>query len=193
MSVICLEGLDGTGKSSVATALSTYFGATVVRNPGTTPLASEIREVLLHKTSVEVPPEEACLLFTAATISTMRRAREMSDAGTRVVLDRGFHSTVAYQGASGCPREVLSAARSCIPQAIFPDRVFYLMVAEHERLRRITSAKGRGADRFEQKPTEYFRKVASGYAEQMSTMYPIDASYSVYDVAHTIAEISGWK
>jgi dTMP kinase len=192
---ICLEGMDGSGKSTVARQLSNKYGAIVVSNPGHTRLAEALREILLHRTDIDIPALEAATIFMAGSISTMRRCRELADEGRRVVLDRGFESTYAYQSADGCPLSSLMCLANAVPAQIHPEMTLFLDVPAEVRAARLAAAEGRGKDRFERRGAEYFERVAVGYrrASQLFSTLTLNGNRPVDAVADEIACIAGWK
>jgi dTMP kinase len=192
---ICLEGMDGCGKTTVARYLSTKYGATVIGNPGGTRLTEALRDILLHRTDIDLPPLEAATLFMAGSISTMRRCRELADEGRRVVLDRGFESTYAYQSADGCPLSSLMCLTNAVPAQIHPEMSLFIDVPPAVRAERLAATEGRGNDRFERKGAEYFERVAVGYrrASQLFSTLTINGNRTVEEVADDIASIAGWK
>lgn len=192
---ICLEGMDGCGKTTVAKYLATKYGAVHVGNPGHTRLAEALREILLHRTDIDIPALEAATVFMAGTISTMRRCRELADEGRRVILDRGFASTYAYQSADGCPLSSLMNLTNAVPSQIQPEMTLFLDAPTEVRVARMAAAGNRGKDRFESKGAEYFERVAVGYrrAAQLFSTISINANQTVEQVADDIACAAGWK
>jgi dTMP kinase len=192
---ICLEGMDGSGKTTAARYLATKYGATVISNPGGTRLTEALREILLHRTDIDIPALEAAAIFIAGSISTMRRCRELVDEGRRVILDRGFASTYAYQSADGCPLSSLMNLTNAVPAQIQPEITLFLDASPTVRAERLAAAGNRGKDRFESKGAEYFERVAVGYrrAAQLFSTLSINANRTVEEVADEIACTAGWK
>lgn len=173
---ISFEGIDGAGKSSHIGALAAAFvaqGRTVVRTrePGGTPLAEKLRELLLHDPMDALT--ESLLVF-AARRDHLRCVIAPALARSDVVLcDRFTDATFAYQGAGrGFDLSVLSflehAAQTGIDlEANFmlePDMTVWFDLAPEVAAARLAGA--RVPDRFEAQPVEFFRRVARGYAER---------------------------
>ncbi len=103
--LIVFEGIDGCGKSTQAKLFTdrlTREGLEhrFVREPGTTPIAESVREILLHATTTALSPETELFLYLAARADLYRQeVLPALAAGQIVVSDRCFWSTVAYQGA----------------------------------------------------------------------------------------------
>ena len=99
---IALEGIEGTGKSTVAERLAAHLNSTgrpsiVVREPGGTSVGEGIRELLLHGDHIE--PWTEALLFAAQRSQLVAEVvRPALAEGTWVVSDRTVYSSLAYQG-----------------------------------------------------------------------------------------------
>lgn len=102
---ISFEGLDGAGKTTQVELLGRWLDAHKVAHirtyePGGTPLGSKIRQLLFHHPELTITPLAETFLFQAD------RAQHFAtvilpalDAGTLVISDRCFDSSIAYQGA----------------------------------------------------------------------------------------------
>jgi dTMP kinase len=191
---ICLEGMDGTGKTSTAKLLAERYGATHLANPGATELSMRLRQLLLHEVNVQIPPLESACLFTAGTVSTMRKCFEMAAEDKRVILDRSFLSTFAYQSADGCPMFSLVNLFNSIPAQIQPEATIYFEAPRHVRMARM-SAQGRNPDRYEAKGQDFYDRVELGYerAAKMFSTLKINADRPQDEVVEEIACIAGWK
>src|SRR5918993_2590833 len=98
--LITLEGIDGAGKTTVATALAEALGAVLLREPGGVALSERIR-VLVADPALHVDPRAEALLYAAARAQLVaERLRPLLDAGETVLLDRFVDSSLAYQGAA---------------------------------------------------------------------------------------------
>jgi dTMP kinase len=99
---IVFEGAEGSGKSTQARLLSDWLGRVgiphrLTREPGGTPVAEEIRSVILH--GVDIPVQTELLLVLAARSVHVRELIEPElAAGKIVICDRYELSTLAYQG-----------------------------------------------------------------------------------------------
>lgn len=173
---ITFEGIDGAGKSSHIEGLAAAFRAqgrtvTVSREPGGTPLAEKLREMVLNDPMDALT--ESLLIF-AARRDHLRNVIEPALARGDVVLcDRFTDATFAYQGAGrGFDLGVLSTLERLTQTGLAPDAnlmrepdltVWFDLPPEvaAERL-----AGARVPDRFEAQPVEFFRRVAKGYADR---------------------------
>lgn len=105
--LIALEGIDGCGKTTQATALAASLGATLTREPGATHIGARLRELLLAAPGDEAaaPPAPVPSPRTEALLMVADRAEHVAlviepalSAGQWVVTDRFSGSTLAYQG-----------------------------------------------------------------------------------------------
>ncbi|MDR2334097.1 MAG: dTMP kinase [Burkholderiaceae bacterium] len=173
---ISFEGIDGAGKSSHIAALAQAFRdtgrvVTLTREPGGTPLAEKLREMLLHDGMDALT--EALLAF-AGRRDHLRCVIEPALARGEVVLcDRFTDATFAYQGAGrGFDRQVLSYLEQLVqtglaedPQRLRnPDVTIWFDVPPRVAAQRLAAA--RAPDRFEAQPEAFFERVAQGYADR---------------------------
>jgi dTMP kinase len=169
---ITFEGIDGAGKSTHIEAVAQRLreaGATVVltREPGGTPLAERLREMLLHE-GMDVLTE-ALLVFAARRDHIVRVIAPALAAGHTVLCDRFTDATFAYQGGGrGAPLEALAQLERLVQGALQPDlTIWFDLPAALAAQRR---AQARAADRFEQQDLDFFERVRSGYAARAGAM-----------------------
>jgi dTMP kinase len=161
-----LEGIDGSGKSSLAARLGTALrgrGRDVVhaREPGGTPIGEQIRGVLLDARNRTMVPGAELFLYMACRAQLVDEViRPALERGAVVLLDRYYYSTAAYQGAAGRVgiRTVLDLAER-VARFPKPDRVLLLDLDPAEARRR----DGVRNDRVESKGIEYQRKVRAAF------------------------------
>ena len=173
---ITFEGIDGAGKSShialLADALRSAGREVVLtREPGGTPLAEKLRELLLHE------PMDALtevLLAFAARRDHLRQVIGPALAKGHVVLcDRFTDATFAYQGAgrgfdAGALSYMERLAQTGIVQSddlmLNPDMTLWFDLPPAVAAARLADA--RAPDRFESQPLAFFSRVAQGYADR---------------------------
>ena len=173
---ISFEGIDGAGKSSHIEGLAAAFRAqgrtvTVSREPGGTPLAEKLREIVLGDPMDALT--ESLLIF-AARRDHLRNVIEPALARGDVVLcDRFTDATFAYQGGGrGFDWDVLSTLERMVQKKqgpagdlmLEPDLTVWFDLAPEVAAERLAGA--RVPDRFEAQPVEFFRRVAQGYADR---------------------------
>jgi len=173
---ITFEGIDGAGKSSHIDALAQALRAaghtvTLTREPGGTPLAEKLREMLLHDSMDALT--EAMLMFAARREHLAALIEPSLAAGKWVVSDRFTDATFAYQGAGrGFDRGVLLILEHLAQTGLAqdpdlmrePDATVWFDVPVEVAAQRLAAA--RAPDRFEAEPQAFFQRVAQGYAER---------------------------
>lgn len=193
---IALEGGEGVGKSTQAVLLAERLrarGVSVVltREPGGTPGAEEIRDLLLHRT----PPggwtgEAEALLFAAARADHVaRRIRPALDAGEWVLCDRFVGSSITYQGgAGGLTTNAIRQLHAFGSGGLTPDATLVLQLRGGEGVRRARARDDDSTDAIGGRSEAYHRAVdaAFGALTKEPGSHPIDASGSPEEVAARI-------
>jgi dTMP kinase len=161
---ITLEGIEGVGKTTqVATvratleALGRRFHGT--REPGGTPLAEDIRALVLAPRTEPVPGSaELLLMFAARAVHVANLIEPTLAAGQDVVCDRFTDATYAYQGGGrGVPVADVAALEAITHGGLQPDLTLLLDAPPALALQR---AKRRSAaDRFEAETLAFFERV----------------------------------
>ncbi|GAB1386391.1 dTMP kinase [Melaminivora sp.] len=173
---ITFEGIDGAGKSSHIETLAQAFAAagrsvTLTREPGGTPLAEQLRALLLHQAMDALT--EVLLVFAARRDHLCQVIEPALARGEVVLCDRFTDATFAYQGAGrGFDWKTLSnlellAQTGCGQQAGLmrnPDLTLWFDLPPAMAAARLAAA--RQPDRFEAQPQAFFSLVAQGYAER---------------------------
>lgn len=198
---ITFEGIDGAGKSTQIDALAQRLrerGATVTctREPGGTPLAEQLRELVLH-TGMDALTE-ALLVFAARRDHVRERIAPAIQRGETVICDRFTDATFAYQGGGrGFDATVLAQLEQWVHGGLQPDLTLWLdLPAELAAQRR---AAVRAADRFERQDLDFFAAVRGAYAARCAAaprrIVRIDATQPREQVWQQIAaalEARGW-
>ena len=167
---ITFEGIDGAGKSTHIAAVAERLrraGANVVstREPGGTPLAERLRELVLHE---PMDTLTECLLVFAARRDHLQQVIEPALArGDTVLCDRFTDATFAYQGGGGGAdlqrlaqlEAWVQGTRDGVRQ---PDLTIWFDLPPALAAQR--RAQVRAADRFEQQDVDYFERVRAAYA-----------------------------
>ena len=167
---ISFEGIDGAGKSTHIDGLAAAFKAqgrqvTLSREPGGTPLAEKLREMVLHDAMDSLT--EALLIFAARRDHLQQVIEPALARGDVVLCDRFTDATFAYQGSGrGFDLGVLHQLEQwvqAIPNGIRqPDVTVWFELDPAIAAVRLAGA--RVPDRFEAQPVEFFQKVSDGYA-----------------------------
>jgi dTMP kinase len=152
--LLVIEGIDGTGKTTVVAELVALLrdqGYDVVasREPTDGPWGQKIRG-LYTKGRESITPEEEVQWFLNDRLEHVAQViRPALESGNLVVLDRYYHSTVAYQGARG--GDVQTLFQRNLDIAPEPDLTIILDLTLDEALRRVQEFRGDVADSFEQR------------------------------------------
>lgn len=175
--IVAIEGLDGTGKSTVVRALAERLGAVVMTSP-----PASMRDE--RRLADELGPEQRRPFYRRANEVVMNEAVASSFAGTPVVLDRSIASTLAY----GSAERGKVATRAHLPKDLpLPDHTVVLEVEESRRRQRHRD-RGTEVTVEEQRlaTDDAFReRVQQGY-QALATMV-VDANGSVATVVDLIA------
>ncbi|KRD39207.1 MULTISPECIES: dTMP kinase [unclassified Lysobacter] len=189
--LITLEGGEGAGKSTVLAALRDALEATGVevvctREPGGTPLAEQIRGLLLDPHHEPATPEAELLLVFAGRAQHVRETLLPAlRRGAWVISDRFTDASYAYQGEGRGLDAAFIAELERRVVGIEPALTLLLDVPVAIGLQR---ARGRGAvDRIEAEREDFFERVRAGYRAraqaQAHRFHVIDASQPADAVA----------
>ena len=161
---VTFEGVDWSGKSTQAELLAAWLreqGRRVLstREPGGTPVAEAMRELVLHGDDMS-PWAEAALYAAARAENVARVIRPALERGEDVVCDRYLDSSVAYQGAGrGLGEEPVRDLSLLVTGGLLPDRTFLVLLDPGEARRRA----GERHDRIERAGEEFMRSVDRAY------------------------------
>ena len=194
--LISIEGGEGAGKSTVLSALRDALladGEEVVstREPGGTPLAERIRELLLGGTGEPVhPPTELLLMFASRAQHVREVVLPALQRGAWVISDRFTDSSYAYQGAGRGLDESFIAALERQVVGIEPGLTLLLdlgVAHGRERTRGRDLLGGSAPDRIERERDEFFERVRDCFlaraASHPQRFRVIDASPDALTVA----------
>ena len=163
---VTLEGIDGAGKSSHLQAIQAWVAArgadvVVTREPGGTPLAERLRDLVLH--APMDPLTEALLVFAARRDHLQQVIEPALARGACVLCDRFTDASFAYQGAGrGFDLQVLSSLEAWVQQARQPDLTLWFDAPPGLAAERRAAV--RTPDRFETQDEAFFGRVTAGYA-----------------------------
>ena len=189
---ITLEGIEGVGKTTqVATVRATLEALgrrfQVTREPGGTPLAEDIRALVLAPRAEAVPGSaELLLMFAARAVHVANLIEPTLTAGQDVVCDRFTDATYAYQGGGrGVPVSDVAALEASTHGGLQPDLTLLLDAPPALALQR---AKRRSAaDRFEAETLAFFERVRAAYLARANAE---PHRFVVIDAAQPLAIVS---
>jgi dTMP kinase len=167
---ISLEGGEGVGKSTqvkrLAEALrSLGHEVLLTREPGGSPGAETIRQLLLQGEEDRWTPEAEALLFAAARADHVAKLIKPAVAeGKWVLCDRFLDSSLAYQGgAGGVGLEAVRALHAIGSGGFLPDRTLLLELPQHDGSERASQRDGGAADRIGARSAQYHEDVAASF------------------------------
>ncbi|HEY2677268.1 MAG TPA: dTMP kinase [Steroidobacteraceae bacterium] len=195
---ITLEGIEGVGKSTQVALLSSHLAArgvahVLTREPGGTPLAENIRNLVLAGREEALPATaELLLMFAARSVHLKNYVEPNLEAGRWVICDRFTDATYAYQGGGRrLAVDQISGLETLVQGSLRPDLTILLDVPVGEALSRAAARNaGSPADRFESERSEFFERVRACYlaraAAEPQRIAVIDAGLSVDEVSAQI-------
>jgi dTMP kinase len=193
---ITVEGTEGVGKTTNINFIKSWLRQNEIkfvatREPGGTPLAEEIRDLLLKpRDELVVSSAELLLMFAGRAQHLNKVILPALQADTWVLCDRFTDATYAYQGfGRQMSSELIVQLENIVQGDIRPDLTLLLDIPVEIGLER---ANDRGdPDRFEQEQHDFFNRVRAGYlslANENSDRYVvIDASQELQGVQTDIA------
>ena len=193
---ITIEGTEGVGKTTNIQFIQDWLKSKQLayictREPGGTPMAEQIRELLLTPREELVCDTAELLLMFAGRAQHLNQVIEPSLAeGAWVLCDRFTDATYAYQGAGRNMRSDLIAELELIVQgSLRPDLTLILDIPVEIGLQRAIERSE--PDRFEREKAEFFHRVREGYLEiaqqNQDRCVVIDASQSLESVQREIS------
>lgn len=193
---ITFEGGEGAGKSTQVQRLAARLKAdgrevVTTREPGGSPGAESIRELVLKGSADRWSPTTETLLMYAARRDHIERViRPALDRGAWVICDRFADSTRAYQGAAGgVPPDFISALETYIVEDTRPDLTLVFDLPAEVGLERAHARAG-SEMRFESKGMAFHERLRDGFrtiaAAEPDRCQLIDATASMDDVESSV-------
>lgn len=190
--LISFEGLDGAGKSTQISLLGRWLEARALpylltREPGGTPLGTEIRHLLFGRPDLNITPLAETFLFQADRAQHFATVIVPAlEAGTLVITDRCYDSSIAYQGAArGVGMELVEQLSTIATGGLTPDLTIFLDLdpalvqartsATHAELRGQQSRFDIASGEFQQRLRQAFLTLARTHSNRIKV---IDASQS---------------
>jgi dTMP kinase len=198
---ITLEGIEGAGKSTVAKFAREWLAGRgikvcLTREPGGTPLAERVRQLVLDRQGEPIAPTtETLLMFAARGLHLENLIRPALARGEWVVCDRFTDATRAYQGAGrGVSRQWIEQLAAEVQRGLTPDCTLLLDLPVTTGLERVRLRSGTvPTDRFEEEPVKFFERVRDAYLElaraEPKRFRVVNASGSVAHVQQQAAAV----
>ncbi len=195
---LTLEGGEGVGKSTNLRYIEEYLNNAginflVTREPGGTPLAEELRNLLLARRTETV--SEACellMVFAARAQHLQQLILPALEQGRWVLCDRFTDATYAYQGGGrGLSLTVIETLEALVQGSLRPDCTLLLDAPVEVGMERV--GKRGGLDRFESERADFFRRVRDSYRQRAAAeperFRVVDASLSLPEVQTQIQQV----
>lgn len=166
---ITLEGIEGVGKSTLLREIEAYFTERNIpykttREPGGTPLAEKLRELLKDKEYTIDPITEALMMFASRSHHVNSLIRPSLEKGISIISDRYVEASYAYQGGGrGVDIDSIKALDKLACQEIQPDHIILITAPVDVAMKRVMERKN--IDRFEKETHEFFERVQNRYLE----------------------------
>jgi dTMP kinase len=198
---LTIEGIEGVGKTTQVARLSAALhergiAHVVTREPGGTPLAEKIRDIVLNSRDEPLPPlAELLLMFAARAVHLANHVEPNLRAGRWVVCDRFIDATYAYQGGGRrLDADTIRQLESMVLGSRRPDLTVLLDAPVAQALKRARQRNaGAAADRFESERAEFFERVRDAYcaraAAEPGRIAVVDAGQSADQVAAGILQL----
>ncbi|MFD1805152.1 dTMP kinase [Pasteurella oralis] len=199
---IVLEGIEGAGKTtardSIVAALNAHGIQNIVftREPGGTPLAEKLRQLIKHETKEPVTDKAELLMLYAARIQLVENViKPALAAGKWVIGDRHDMSSQAYQGGGRqLDKTLLTTLKQTVLGEFEPDLTIYLDI---DPVLGLSRARGRGAlDRIEQQNLDFFQRTRQRYlelVEQNPKAITINAAQDIAQVSIAVqSAVKNW-
>jgi dTMP kinase len=190
---VSFEGVDWSGKSTQARLLAEWLrdrGRTVLatREPGGTPVAEAVRDLVLHGEDM-APWTEAALYAAARADHVAHTIRPALERGEDVVSDRYLDSSVAYQGSGrGLGEDEVRQLSLLVTGGLLPDRTFLVLIDPDEASLRA----GGDRDRIERAGGEFMRTVDRAYRElaarEPTRVVALDGGRAPDEIAEEVRE-----
>ncbi len=198
--LITLEGGEGVGKSTQARLLGEWLtgqgvDVVVTREPGGTPGAEAIRELLLRGADDRwTVTTEALLVVAARADHVARLIRPALDAGKWVICDRFLDSTLAYQGGpDGVGEETLIHLHDVASGGLWPDMTLVLTLGIDAAAARAAQRDNGKPDRFGARDAAFHKRIDAAFRERLAAephrCRAVDASGSQDTVAARVAAL----
>ncbi len=190
---ITFEGPDGSGKSTIIKKvyeklINDGFDIVLTREPGGTPIAEKIRDIILDNSNVALDARTEALLYAASRRQHLvEKIRPALKEGKIVLCDRFLDSSLAYQGGGRNlgVQNVLNI-NLFATENTYPDLTLFFDIDPELGLKRVSQDKKRVADRLDNENENFHEKVYSTFKEIVNTnsqrIITIDASKSIEEV-----------
>lgn len=188
--LIVLEGIDGSGKTTIAKRLKEYlvnsgFNVILLREPSDSEYGKKIREIAENKSKIPIE-EELNYFVMDRKWNVENNILPNLSQNKVIILDRYFFSTACYQGARGLDmEEILKINREFAPE---PDYVFIIDVDVNTALSRINKNREKTVKLFEKE--DFLKKVRKNYLKlKGNNIYIINGNDKIDNILNNIVKL----
>ena len=197
---ITFEGPDGSGKSTVIKAvyerlINDGYSVILTREPGGTPIAEKIRDVILDNSNTALDARTEALLYAASRRQHLvEKIWPAIKEGKIVLCDRFLDSSLAYQGEGRkLGIENILNLNLFATENTYPDLTLFFNISPEGGLKRVSKDKKRVADRLDNENANFHQEVYNGFLK-VNSMYKdriqvIDATKSLNEVIENAYKI----
>lgn len=192
---VTFEGPEGSGKTSAANEVirilvARGYDVLYTREPGGTPIAEEIRNIILDKKNTALDARAEALLYAASRRQHLvEKVWPALKEGKIVISDRFLDSSLAYQGAARkIGIENVLNINLFATEGTFPDLTLLFDITPEKGLERIAINKKREVNRLDLEALEFHRQVRETFLE-LAKKYR--ERYVVIDASKTLPEVVG--
>ncbi len=190
---ITFEGGEGAGKSTaikriVEKLTSEGYKIVLTREPGGTPIAEEIRNVILNKKNTAMDPRTEALLYAASRRQHLvEKVIPALKEGKLVLCDRFLDSSLAYQGgARGIGIDTVYNMNLFATEGMLPDLTILFDIKPEEGLARIAANSQREVNRLDVEKLTFHNKVRDSFHE-LAKKFP--ERFVIVDASKTPDEV----
>jgi dTMP kinase len=195
---LTFEGGEGSGKSTQAkilynTLLENNFDVILTREPGGSPLAELIRDILVKSNNINIEPVSEMFLFAAARFDHLHKIINPALKKNKIVIcDRYIDSTIAYQGYAGnVSLEIIEKINSICIGSSYPNLTLIFDIDPIVGLKR-SFRENNNETRFEERNNNFHNKIRDAFLEianHNSRCSIIDASRDINVISKEIYKI----
>lgn len=197
---ITFEGPDGSGKSTVIKKvyeklINDGYPIILTREPGGTPIAEKIRNVILDNDNTALDARTEALLYTASRRQHLvEKIRPALKEGKIVLCDRFLDSSLAYQGGGRhLGIENVLNVNLFATENTYPDLTLFFNISPEEGLKRVSADKKRIADRLDNENENFHHDVYNAFLkvvnDNKNRIVVIDATKSIDEVLDSAYKI----
>lgn len=190
---ITFEGPEGSGKTTVATEIvrlliSKGYDVLHTREPGGTPIAEEIRGIILDKKNTALDPRAEALLYAASRRQHLvEKVWPALKEGRIVVCDRYLDSSLAYQGgARKIGIDNVLNINLFATEGTYPDLTLLFDITPEKGLERISINKKREVNRLDLEALDFHTRVRETFLELAKKYHD---RYVIIDASKPLAEV----